>query len=79
MLLVVVLQRKSNLELDEEVDKMLKYAESISVGTPSPAPRRIELTADVHQEHRLHDPRVRGSPQMKALEKRSPKVGSSIG
>lgn len=54
---------------------MLKYAESVSVGTPSPAPRRIELTADVHPELRLHDPRIRGSPQMKALEKRSPKVG----
>ena len=54
---------------------MLKYAESVSVGTPSPAPRRNELKVDVHQEPRPHVPHIRGSPQMKALAKRSPKVG----
>ena len=57
---------------------MMKFAESVSVGTPSPTPNRKETKAEMHQVARAsghHSPQRRGSPQFRiSTGARSPQV-----
>lgn len=56
---------------------MMKYAESVSVGTPSPTPKRMAIKADIHHETNPVGPVSspgRRSPQLRISPGKSPKV-----
>lgn len=76
------------MELDKEVEKMMKFAESVSVGTPSPTMRRLEVKAEVHSgsgdgrrarssSNPITTTNQGGSPKFSPRGYRSPGVGAA--